>query len=97
MDRAKAERKAKKKSVKSEAARLAEKRKSKEVKLNKLTSISGTVGAKCRNSDANIECHGCGQKGHKNADCPNKGSRRKSDWDGYGPVKRSKRQEPLEY
>ena len=95
-DRAKSDRKAKKKVAKAEATRLAEKRKSKEVKLNKLTSISGTYGAKSRNPDANIECHGCGEKGHKNANCPNKEFKRKSEFDGYRPVKKSKRSEPLD-
>ncbi|KAL8722811.1 MAG: hypothetical protein Q9225_000760 [Loekoesia sp. 1 TL-2023] len=65
--RAKADRKARKKAQKAEAARLAESRRSKEVKLNKLSSISGGGGG-----GTGVECHFCGQKGHKKADCPRK-------------------------
>ena len=65
-----------------------------EVQLNSLTSISGTIG---RNPDATIVCHGCGGKGHKNADCPNKGAKRKRNFDGQRPGKRSKMTEPLDY
>ena len=44
VQRVKAERKAKKKAARAEAARLADKRKRKEVKLNNLTSISASGG-----------------------------------------------------
>ncbi len=64
--RMKAERKAQRKAAKAEATRLAEKRKSKEVKLNKLGSISN--GGSGMNQ--NIECFRCGGKGHKKDDCP---------------------------
>lgn len=76
LDRAKADRKAAKKARKAEAAGLAESRRSKEVKLNKLSSISGGGGGA-----GGTECHFCGQKGHKRADCPRraKQKRRKED------------------
>ena len=60
----KAERKAKRKAEKAESIRLAEKRKKKEVKLNKLTSISGW------NSQSTQTCFRCGKTGHVKADCP---------------------------
>ncbi len=56
--------------------RLAEVRKSKEVKLNKLTSISGGGGGGGTNSLANKECHNCGKKGHVKRDCPERASKR---------------------
>ncbi|KAL9598297.1 MAG: hypothetical protein Q9219_004598 [cf. Caloplaca sp. 3 TL-2023] len=62
---AKAERKAKKMVEEATATRVAEKRRGKEIKLSRLSSISGGGGAM-------IECHFCGQKGHKKADCPRK-------------------------
>ncbi|KAL8795361.1 MAG: hypothetical protein Q9195_002102 [Heterodermia aff. obscurata] len=93
-DRAKAQRKAEM----SKGTHLAEDRRLKEVKLNKLTSISGTDGGKSRNANANIECHACGEKGHKKADCPNRGFKRKGDFDGLKPVKKKKNTpEPLDY
>ena len=73
---------------------MAEKQGVKEVELKSLTSISGTVG---RNPDASIVCHGCGGKGHKNADCPNKGAKRRREFDGQWPKKKSKVTEPLDY
>ncbi|KAL8922428.1 MAG: hypothetical protein Q9208_005150 [Pyrenodesmia sp. 3 TL-2023] len=66
----KVDRKAKKKAAeKAEAACLVEHRRSKEVKLNRLSSISGGGGI---GGVAGIECHFCGQKGHRKADCPRK-------------------------
>ncbi|KAL8674854.1 MAG: hypothetical protein Q9168_000740 [Polycauliona sp. 1 TL-2023] len=50
--------------------------KPKEVKLNRLTSISGGGGGGGGRSGggglAAMECHFCGEKGHKKADCPKK-------------------------
>ena len=97
LDGTKSQRKVVKKAAKTEAARLAEQRKMKEVKLKNLTSISGTDGGKSRNADANIECHGCGVKGHKKADCPNRGSKRKGDFDGGRPAKKLNRSKPLNH
>ena len=48
-------------------------RRKNDVKLNKLTSISGGGGARGGGGGlAGMECHFCGEKGHKKADCPKK-------------------------
>lgn len=91
MKRVKAERKAKKKAEKAEAARLAENRRSKEVKMNKLQSISGAGGGM-----AHIICHGCGQNGHRVKDCPGREGKRASGYNGNRPAKRSKKAEATE-
>ena len=79
IQRAKAERKVQRRAAKAEAARLAEKRKSKEVKLNKLSSISGGGGG---GGNVKMECYNCGQKGHGKKDCPQRGSKkRREDFD----------------
>nr|POE72791.1 hypothetical protein CFP56_30730 [Quercus suber] len=65
-DRVRAERKAKKMVAKSEAVRLAEERRKKQVKLNgsdRLPSISA-------NAARNVECYRCGEKGHFKSQCP---------------------------
>lgn len=65
--RAKAERKAKRKAEKEELQKLAEQRRKKEVNLNRTpTSISNGGGA------SPITCHRCNEKGHRQADCPQK-------------------------
>ena len=71
-ERAKAERKAKRKAVKAEANRLAEQRRGKKIKLNKLTSISGGGGS----LSGSMECYNCGSKGHKAKDCPSADKKR---------------------
>ncbi|KAI4148479.1 MAG: hypothetical protein LQ340_005071 [Diploschistes diacapsis] len=44
-----------------------------EVRLSKLTSISGTGGGGGgARKAANIECHQCGERGHRKAECPHK-------------------------
>ncbi|MCJ1469305.1 hypothetical protein MMC07_007938 [Pseudocyphellaria aurata] len=74
---AKAARRADKKSRKAEAAMLAERRRSKEIKLNGLSSISGGghSGAGGRSAAAaanpNVDCYNCGQHGHVRKNCPN--------------------------
>ncbi|KAL8761366.1 MAG: hypothetical protein Q9184_002498, partial [Pyrenodesmia sp. 2 TL-2023] len=65
----KADRKVKKNAGNAEVACLADHRRSKKVKLNRLSSISGGGGI---GGVAGIECHVCGQKGHRQADCPRK-------------------------
>ncbi|TDZ37150.1 hypothetical protein C8035_v008971 [Colletotrichum spinosum] len=72
-----------KKSVESQKAReFRDKRMKKEVKLNKLSSISGGFTSPAANNShmANLNCHNCGKVGHKALDCPNKqkGGKRKS-------------------
>ncbi|MCJ1486417.1 hypothetical protein MMC06_006594 [Schaereria dolodes] len=93
IQRAKAKRKAKRKAAKAEATRLAEKRKSKEVKLNKLSSISGGGGG---GGSANIECYNCGQKGHVRNDCPQRSSKKRKERDTEGPRSRKSKTE-LDY
>ncbi|KAK4565880.1 hypothetical protein LTR86_003729 [Recurvomyces mirabilis] len=73
-DKARAERKARKHAEKAEALRLADERRKKHVKLNKLTGISsggGSGGGGGGSSGGkNITCHTCGQKGHIQRECP---------------------------
>jgi hypothetical protein len=71
----KAERKAKRKAEKAELIRLAEKRKKKEIKLNKLTSISGG------NSQPTQTCFCCGKAGHVKVNCPKRSRHRDGDED----------------
>ena len=55
-------------------ARLAEKRRSKGVNLNRLSSISvGSAGKS--SSKGNRECFQCGEKGHEKWECPHKEQR----------------------
>lgn len=75
----KAQRKAKRKAEKAELLRLAEKRKKKEVKLNRLTSISG--GSAASKGASKGPCHKCGEVGHFVAECP-KGKRGRANDDG---------------
>lgn len=70
---ARKKREEKKKRAKTEKAQqLAEERRKKkpQVKLNTLTSISNS-GSGLPNT-ANMQCFGCGQKGHAKKDCPSK-------------------------
>lgn len=82
-----ADRKAKKRTAKAEAAKLAEARRRKEINLNKVSSISSGGGLSGRGGSggggvANIECHKCGKKGHMMRDCPQRGggNRRGKRW-----------------
>lgn len=71
---------------------MTEGRRKKVVKLNKLQSISGAG-----NNTAHIECHRCGEKGHKMRDCASPDGKRRSGYDGDRPKKRSKQAEALDY
>lgn len=74
--RIRAERKEEKRAAQAEAFRLAEKRRAKELDLNRPTSISN-AGSKS-SSFANMICHNCGEKGHPIRECPNKRPQRPS-------------------
>ena len=68
-------------------ADLAEKRRSKEVKLNSLSSISGGGGSggKPTGRKNERECYSCGEMGHEKRDCPRpQSSKRKSNIDSNG-------------
>ena len=69
-EKARAERKAKRKAEKAESARLAEERRKKHVKLNALISISGRSP-----SNQDIRCYRCGGKGHLQKNCPQSSAR----------------------
>ncbi|KAK4997489.1 hypothetical protein LTR66_003097 [Elasticomyces elasticus] len=62
-EKARAERKAKGKAAKEESLRLAEKRRSRGINQNEISSISN-AGA------SSIICHECGEKGHTKKACP---------------------------
>lgn len=79
IQQAKADAKARRKSEKAQKAQRArevEDRRGRVVKLSKLSSISGGGDR----GSVEIECHACGQKGHKRNKCPNKAKlRRRAD------------------
>lgn len=85
---AKVERKAQRRTEKAEAKRLADKRKSKEVKLNRLSSVSGGGGRNSGpSSKGDRECYLCGEAGHEKRDCPQRDGR---SGDRAGGRKRSR-------
>lgn len=71
VDRAKAERHAKKRAAKVEAEQIAKKRRKNEVNLNGLTSLSGRQERQ-PTVPKDLKCHGCGGN-HFKRDCPNQG------------------------
>lgn len=88
--RVKAKRKAQRRAEKAEMARLAEKLNSKEVKLNRLSSISGTGGGgRAVGARTERECFVCGEKGHEKRDCQQKGKRRYDD-ESVGRAKKAR-------
>lgn len=71
VDRAKAERHAKKRAAKAEAEQIAKKRRKNEVNLNGLTSLSGRQERQPV-VPKDLKCHSCGGN-HFKRDCPNQG------------------------
>ncbi|KAI4263063.1 MAG: hypothetical protein L6R42_001783, partial [Xanthoria sp. 1 TBL-2021] len=70
------------KNAKKADANKVEMRKQQEVKLNRLISISGGGGGRSGGGGlAQIECHFCGEKGHREANCQKKAGleRRRED------------------
>lgn len=67
---ARATRKEKKDAEAAKMAQFAAGRKKKEVNLNRLKSISGGSSNQ-RGTSKDVECFGCGKKGHIKSDCPN--------------------------
>lgn len=83
-----AERKAHKRPKKSNVAWLEKKRKGKETKLNRLTSISG---GKNGGGASEIICHKCGLRGHRQANCPQwSNEKRKNGFDDRVAAKKTK-------
>lgn len=83
---ARADRQAKRKADAAEMEALAKKRRTKEVNLNRLSSISGGGSTESRTPTKNmddVECYECGQKGHMRSECPNP-KKRKPDKRGGG-------------
>ena len=68
-EKARTERRAKRKAEKAESLLLADERRQKHVNLNQLTSISGNTGGGAP-SARDMTCHKCGKKGHLQRDCP---------------------------
>ncbi|KAK8162363.1 hypothetical protein IWX90DRAFT_487165 [Phyllosticta citrichinensis] len=67
---ARAKRKEKKEAEAAKISQFAAGRKKKEVNLNRLKSISGGANNQ-RGASNNVDCFGCGKKGHIKSDCPN--------------------------
>ena len=83
-ERAKAERKAKKKAAQTELLKLSKKRKKTEVKLNGLTSLTGRQDKQ----PPAISCYNCGGP-HKKAQCPQNQNKRGFNGDDDGPPRKS--------
>lgn len=77
-DKARAARKSKRKEDRAEAAHLADERRNKQVKLNRLTSISGGGGGTPtrHTSQQEVKCYQCGGLGHMARDCPQSSQQR---------------------
>lgn len=86
--------KAKRKAEKAGLTALAEKRRSKDVKLNKLSSISGGGGSasKPTGGKSDRECYSCGMKGHEKRDCPHPQTGKRKNEGGDGSRSKRSRQ-----
>lgn len=86
-DKIRTERKAKRKVEKQEALRMADERRKKQVRLNKLDSISGGKATPTRSqSQRDITCYKCGKKGHTQRDCPQASQRDRTYGHDFGRV-----------
>lgn len=89
-DRARADRKAKKRAAKAELEQIAKKRRNDVVNLNGLTSLSGKQEKKQQQIPAGISCYSCGGH-HFKKDCPK--SKRGHLGDDDGPPRKTLRQQ----
>ncbi|KAI4733273.1 hypothetical protein E4T50_16171 [Aureobasidium sp. EXF-12298] len=71
-----AERKTQRKAEEVKSKQMAERRRSRDINLNKVGGISNAAIRSKQANVANMACHICGQKGHLQKDCPDKKQRR---------------------
>ncbi|KEQ83091.1 hypothetical protein M438DRAFT_346730 [Aureobasidium pullulans EXF-150] len=71
-----AERKQQRKAEEARTKQMAERRRSRDINLNKVGGISNAAIRGKQAAMANMACHVCGQKGHLQKDCPDKKQRR---------------------
>lgn len=75
------ERKRQRRAAKADPTHLAERRRKKGIKLNKLSSNSGVgvTGVKAESGKGERECYTCGEKGHGARGCPSRGRWKNED------------------
>ncbi|KAH0292556.1 hypothetical protein M436DRAFT_49216 [Aureobasidium namibiae CBS 147.97] len=74
--RLRAERKTQRRAEEAKTKQMAERRRSRDINLNKVGGISNAAIRSKQSNVANMACHICGQKGHLQKDCPDKKQRR---------------------
>ncbi|KAI5250544.1 hypothetical protein E4T42_04953 [Aureobasidium subglaciale] len=70
------ERKAQRKADEAKTKQMAERRRSRDINLNKVGGVSNAAIRGKQAAVANMACHTCGQKGHLQKECPEKGQRK---------------------